>query len=334
MKNKTKKTILLIGGTGIIGKAVIKEALDRGYTVTSLSIDREKNFDTRVNQIIVDRRTNEFLTVIKSLNQTWDIVFDIFSYDNQDAKKTYTALKNRAKHIFILSTTLVYDRSEPNKLPLTEEHPLSAPGLLGGYVDNKLTLEKFWQKKKGINWTILRPYHIIGPGSYLGCLPDHNRDPQLLSLIKNDKPLTLCNQGYIKINVIDTQDIACIIFKAAHNPKTFYQAYNILNPTPITARQYYEHIGKLLDKQVKIINKPIQQIWQESKGWELTTLPHLYSTDKLNKHIGFIPNISLEDSLKRAIKSISMQAEKLERTPVHIRMTKLPRPKKIKWLLT
>lgn len=327
------KRILLIGGTGIIGKAVIEEALKQNYEIIVLGLDKPGEISEKVKQIIVDRNDEKEFRIICDNLGKFDVVLDIFEFSKENAKQTYDYFKSIAKHIFIISTVLVYDRSKNYKLPIESAHPLAKKGTLGGYVDHKLDIENFWKNKEDANWTILRPYHILGVhDSLLGCIPDHNRDPELLHRIKNELPLYLCEGGNIKFNFIDTRDIVKAIFVAANNPKTFRKCYNLVNPEIILAKRYYEIIGEELGKKVIIKNKSIREVWKENKGWQLTTLPHVYDVGDLKKDIGFVPSIPLKETIKEILKSYKPENKAVSEIAVHKRMTLLPRPKPIKWL--
>ncbi|MEK6858409.1 MAG: NAD-dependent epimerase/dehydratase family protein [Nanoarchaeota archaeon] len=332
------KRILIIGGTGILGKAIIAEALKEKAAITVLGLARDDTISSKVTQIIVDRKDksafNRFANTINSEVSPWDIVVDVADFSKEDAQQTYTCFKNYTKQFFILSTVLVYDRSNKYLLPLKSSHKLAKKGALGGYVDRKLDIESFWHSIDDVDWTILRPYHILSPeDSLLGCIPDHNRDPRLIERIQRGELLTLCKGGEIELNFIDAHDIASIILRAAGNKKTFHKAYNAVNPAVIKAIHYYELIAQQLHIKLKIRSKSIQEIWQENAGWQLTTLPHVYDISDLRKDTGFMPRISIEASIKRAVKAYRPLNKSVAEIPVHQRMTLLPRPKPINWLL-
>jgi len=333
-----QKKVLLIGGTGILGKAIISEALKEKIEITVIGLSIDNSIPKEVIQIVANRKDKtNFEEIVDKLNKkekNWDLVLDIADWDRQDAEQTYNLFKNYSRHFFIISTTLVYDRSNPDNQPIKENHPLAKKGALGGYVDNKLDIENFWQSIKDANWTILRPYHIIGPtGSLLGCIPEHNRDPNLIESIKKGDILILCNGGNYIVDTVDARDIGKVILKASGNKKTFFKAYNVINPNHKTAKEYYEIIGKALGKEIKIKSKSIKDIWKENKGWQLTTLPHKYDVSDLRKDIGFVPEISLEQSIKEALKNYKPITLSISQIKVHQRMTLLPRPKPIRWLI-
>lgn len=328
------KTILLIGGTGIIGSAMATEAMKHGFAVTVITQEKAKHLPKKVRQIVLDRhKRTKFRQSIEQLRTQWDIVFDIYAYDEKDAKQAYECFKDITQHFFVLSTALVYDRTKPNTAPIKSSSRLARLGTMGGYVDHKLKLERFWHNVTDAHWTILRPYHIVGSGSLLGCIPLHNRDPKLLERISDRKPLSLCNSGTVELNCIHPKDIARIVLTAAGNKKTYRKSYNAVNPTVITAHRYFEIIADVLKTMVIIDNKPIAEIWREKSGWELTTLPHLYDVSDLQKDIGFTPNIPLRASINDAIAHYPTFHGSIKKIPIHQNMNRPPRPKPIQWLL-
>jgi nucleoside-diphosphate-sugar epimerase len=334
---ENKKNVLIIGGTGIVGFPIVNQLiLHNDHNVYSVALDKGY-FPESVHQYIVDRNTEEFSDLIKKLTSEveyrWDAVIDVFSFGEETSKVTYELFKNSAAQIITISTTLVYDRSKKNSEPITEQTPLAEKGRFGGYVDGKVGLDSFWQGVTDVNWTLLRPYHIVGAGSLLGCIPECNRDPKLLEKIKQGEVLRLCNGGEVLLNCIHPKDIAMAVYKIIGNKNTFKQAYNLVNPEVVVAKDYYAEIAKQVGGKLNIENVPMSTIWEESKGWEMTTLPHVYSMEKLNRDIGYVPNTPLSEQIKDAIANHPVIAGPNEEIPIHKRMNKLPRPKKIDWLV-
>lgn len=304
--------MLILGGTGIVGTATAKEAVKEGLHVSVTGIDTRFGIPEGVHFVHHDN-----LDLLSA--QEWDVVFDIFCFDVKQARKT-SALKS--KHTFVLSTTLVYDRSRYSFDRISSNHPLCDLGFQGGYVDKKLEIEDFWGKNNG-NWTILRPYHILGPGSFLGCLPPHNRDPDLLRKIEQNDSIELCDGGRIPLNIVHPKDIGKVVLNAMGNPETFRKAYNVVNPTEVIARDYYLKIAELLGTKLTIKNKSGENVWFDGK-WVLTSLPHLYDIGDLSQGSGYVPNMELEECLRDAIACHPKKPE--GKIPIHQRMHYLPPP--------
>lgn len=261
----------------------------------------------------------------------WDFVFDIIGSHDKDAQQTCDLFRNTSTRLIFLSTTLVYSRSERVDNPLPSHYPTATPGEMGGYVDKKVRMEQYIQSQT-LPWTILRPYHILGPHSLLGCIPDHNRDPELIDRLKRGEALTLCNGGEIDFNIVHPADIGRAVLAVAENPATIHKAYNCVNPEPVKARDYYAEIARQVGGTLKIKSKSYQEVWDESGGWELTSLPHMYDVSDLERDTGFVPRVSYQECIRDALAYPPLVSGDVNAIPVHQRMTVLPRPRRFSWL--
>ena len=86
---KNKKKILVIGGTGFLGFHLCKEALKKGWTVTSISSNKPKKirYLKKVKYLICDIGKKKEVSKIKS---NFDYVVNFGGYVNhKNKKKTY-----------------------------------------------------------------------------------------------------------------------------------------------------------------------------------------------------------------------------------------------------
>jgi nucleoside-diphosphate-sugar epimerase len=336
---KPNKKALVIGGTGILGIPLVRQLISGGeYEVHSISLEKasDPHFPPSVHEHVVDRNSQGYESVIGGLNSEidfWDVVVDLIAFDDVSSRQTYELFKDEARHIISISTSLVYDRSEPSKGPILEDAPLAQEGALGGYVDGKLRLERFWQGITDVNWTIFRPYHVLGEHSLLGCVPERNRDPGLVKAIRKGDALRLCDGGDISFNFIHPRDIATAICETIGKGAAFRQAFNLVNPEIVIAKEYYVEVARQISASIKIEKVPMAQVWEESKGWEMTTLPHVYGMGKLEKAIGFVPQVPLKEGIRDALSHQPKFNMPIEEIPIHKRMNKPPRPQRIDWLV-
>lgn len=327
------KKLLIIGGTGIVGSATANIGINAGYEVHSIGLNRNDYLSSHIVQHIINRKDkNVFADFIKNITKeigNWDIVFDVISSQRSDAEQICSLLANN--RLIFLSTTLVYSRSQEIKKAITNSHPLAQIGEMGGYVDKKVAMEQYIRSQT-LPWTILRPYHILGPHSLLGCIPDHNRDPELIDRLKRGEALTLCNGGDIDFNIVHPADIGRAVLAVAENPATIHKVYNCVNPEPIKAREYYAEIARQVGGTLKIKSKSYQEVWDESGGWELTSLPHVYDVSDLESDTGFVPRTSYQECIRDALAHPPLISGDVSTIPVHQRMTVLPRPRRFSWL--
>lgn len=322
---------LIIGGTGIIGSALIREILLRYSTVVVIS-NKKVCTAGDVRHIISDvndfDKYNEIAERLNNQYKVWDVVIDLIQFTVVNAKTTFLLFEKYAKHIIILSTALVYDlASKKSGVAVSENHPLSVKGVLGGYVDSKIDIELFWKKSNFFSWTILRPYHIVGAGSNLGCLPFHNRDKSIINKINSGLPLDLIDLNNCKMSFIHPVDIAIQISLISNNYEVFGECYNLSFNKPTTAHEYFNVIGKILNKIPIIKLHSVEELIDSNYGWEMTAMEHYYSGDKLFKTTRILPTKNIEECLNDAIKYINEnQGKALNGLEVNFRMNKPPRP--------
>ncbi len=308
--------LLILGGTGIIGRAVANIAVSAGFDVTCTGIDKDAANQEGITIITP--------TTLESLSHTfWDCVIDVYNFGKNHAEEVHSAFKGSCGHLFVISTTLVYDRKGYSFERIKSDHPRAKLGVQGGYVDHKISIEQFWESITDLNWTILRPYHIIGKGSYLGCIPPHNRDPCIIEKIRNGE-IDLCDGGRIPLNVIHAEDIGDAILSGLGKKEVFKKSYNLVNPTEIIARDYYMQIAEVIGSDLRIINCPGEKIWKDG-DWKLTTLPHLYDISDLVHDFNYVPIRSLKECIHDALTS-SVNSIDSETTEVYKRMHMLPDP--------
>ncbi|WP_428950932.1 NAD-dependent epimerase/dehydratase family protein [Streptomyces sp. cg35] len=175
--------ILLLGGTWFLGRAVVRQALDLGYDVTTFNRGRSAPDLPGTTAVHGDRTSTADL---KRLTRSgpWDLVVDTSASEMAPRQVLDAAriLAPVATHYAYVSTVNAYT-GWPNE-PLTEDSPTyDAPadadrdygagdGTTVHYGKQKAGCEKavrsaFDERRV----TILRPGVILGPGEYVGRLP-------------------------------------------------------------------------------------------------------------------------------------------------------------------
>lgn len=294
--------ILLIGGSGFVSGTLADLALAAGHTVWAVTRG-QRPLDAGVTPIVADRRDRSaFADAIAAQAQSWDLVVDCIGYEAADAEQDVTLFRDRAKQLVFISTDFVYDPAY-RAFPQTEE---SNHYLTDGYGGKKRQCEQILQQSDTgeMAWTVVRPCHIYGPGSLLGCLPLHGRDPELIAKLQRGETLTLIGGGHFLQQPIYAADLARTILSCAGNTNCHGQIYVTAGPDIVESKDFYQIIGDILDVKVTIAELPVQQFLAENPDRASFCCHRIYDMSKLREHGLYVPDTPLTDGLRTHVESM------------------------------
>lgn len=294
--------ILLIGGSGFVSGTLARTALAAGHQVWTVTRGQRGLVDG-VTPVIADRRDSHALQ--NALAQTdiqWDLAVDCIGYEVADAQQDVALLRTRARHLVFISTDFVYDPAR-RTFPQGEETDYY---LADGYGGKKRQCESVLLSSDtgAMQWTVVRPCHIYGPGSLLGCLPLHGRDPELLTKLRRGEPLHLIGGGHFLQQPILAADLAQTILSCAGNPHCHRQIYLTAGPDIIESRRYYEIIADVLGVQVQIEEIPVSSFLRENPDRHSFACHRIYTMDKLRAHGLHVPATPITVGLRQHVESL------------------------------
>lgn len=291
--------ILLIGGFGFIGSSFIKK-FGRSYDLVILarkeSVNREKKLlqskEFSIEKISVE--DNKVADIIKKY--TPDVVVHLAAMSGlikcennpDDAFRvnvygTHNVLKGcieSSSKIIFLSSREVYGKTLHDESQ--EEDPLLPNNIYGITKMIGETLVKYASERYNLDYTILRPTNVYGPG----------RDGGLNIMIK-----TAVRENKIRVNgvnrllnLIYVEDVADLIHLVINDRYSSKQTFNVGSSNTLSLREFAEKITGLLKKNTKIEYFP--EIETESNF--SPSLRKLYS-------LGYQPKTSLEAGIKKTI---------------------------------
>jgi 2'-hydroxyisoflavone reductase len=166
--------LLVLGGTRFLGRAIVDEAIGRGYDVTTFSRGLSGQPRPGAEALRGDRTSFEDLLQLAA--RDWDGVIDTSTIAPVHVAASAQLLAGRVAHYTYVSTISVY-RDFPHQ-PVTEESPVldcpaDAPGTMEtlGYGELKAGCERAVQEAMPGRSLIARPGLIIGPHENVGRLP-------------------------------------------------------------------------------------------------------------------------------------------------------------------
>ncbi len=249
--------VLVIGGTQLIGRALVEQLLQRGDEVVLLHRGSTTPFGDRVQAIRCDR--NDIVAVSAALSgERFDVVYDNV-YDWQRGttpEQVLAAVRATAsglsRYVFT-SSVAVY----PTGGVYTEDSPLvpeDHPDVYGAQKANTERALFALHKSEGVPVSTLRPAFIYG---------EHNafdREAFFFDRIRDGRPIIIPDDGHATMQWVSAKDVARAAILAATNDAAIGQAYNLGNFPPITQLDFVHLLARAAGRDVQVVHVPRSRI--------------------------------------------------------------------------
>lgn len=296
-----QNSILIIGGSGFVSGALARTALKEGYQVWVVTRGQHP-LPVGVTALTVDRHDPQaFEAAITAAGMRWDLVVDSIGYDPGDARQDIAVFQERAGHFIFISTDFVYDPFH-RKYPQPEETDYYWPE---GYGLKKRQCElELIQNAAPMPWSVVRPCYVYGPGSLLGSMPLHRRDPQLIERLRAGEPLRLVGGGRFLQHPIFVDDLARVILSLRGNQQAYGQIFNAAGPDLVEAATYFRIVARCLGVECKIDEIPVAEYLAAHPEDALSCLNRFYDLSKLRSIGAYVPDTPLEAGLQKQVESM------------------------------
>lgn len=300
--------ILVIGGSGHVSGAVVRAALAKGHQVWTVTRGN-RPLTPGVKSLIADRHDREAINAAIQQQKTgWDLAVDCICYEPADMTHDIELFHNCAKQLVFISTDFVYDPTF-RKFPQPEETEHYACGGATGSLDyghkKRLCELALINGDTGkMDWTVLRPCHIYGPTSHLGCFPMHGRDPELIKKLREGISLKLVGGGYFLQQPLFVDDLANTILSVAGNKNAARQTFNVAGPDIIESRQYYQIIADILGVNLTVEEIPAGKYLEENPASAPFICHRIYDLEKLRTTGLHLPSTPIRDGLRLHVEGL------------------------------
>ena len=307
---KNKKTFLVTGGTGFIGRNIVSLLLKKNYNILVLDDGSRGAFNKIINKRIKyikgDIREKKLLNkCLKKVHAVIHLAYingTKYFYEKPDvildvAIKGLINIfdgckKYKIKELYLASSSEVYQT--PLKIPTDENEMLKIPDIYNprySYGGGKILTELMgihYGKKFFERLIIFRPHNVYGPN-----MGNEHVIPEFIKKMKSIKKKSFKIQGsgneirsfiYIE-DFIDAFDL--ILHKGKH-----LNIYNIGTNEKIKIKDLAKKIAKIIKKKIEIKKSPLK------KGGTKIRLPN---TKKI-KMLGFKTKFSLDSGLSKILK--------------------------------
>ncbi len=247
--------ILLIGGTGVLSSAVLKESLNKGYTVTIINRGN-KRCEENVELIKADK--NDTKTIASFLSgRHFDVVCDFLCYTKEELAKSFCFYRDYTNQYVFISSCAVYDTSLDKVFSEDSEKVLN----LWDYSKKKWEAEQELiklAKDSNTKYTIVRPAITYGDTRIpYGIVPKYGYHWTICSRILAGKPIITWNNGLVRNNMMRVEDFAIGFVGLFANQNAFNECFNLCGDESPTYKEVLTIIGDYLNCPVKMIDIPV-----------------------------------------------------------------------------
>ena len=298
--------VLITGGAGFIGSNLTKFLCDQGHEVTVIDdlssaghppdeIDKRANMvvgnigdDKLLDKLIPGKEVVFHLAAAGIIKLSLENPFFYFQNNVQNGVKLLEAMRRHGvDKIVYSSSSSCY--GEPEKTPISEDHPLNPINPYGG---SKIAFEHVlsaYYHSFGIKSVSLRYFNVYGPGDEQ--IPRTRAVPTWVANAVEGKSLPMYWEGKQKKDYIFVEDVARANLMAAGKCDGF-RVYNVGSGNGIWMYDLAKVLEKVIGHKLEI------KQMGERKGDPTVTVGDI---SKIKKELGWKPEVDLETGLKRTI---------------------------------
>jgi len=213
-----ERRILILGGTGFLGPAVVEAARSRGHALTLFNRGRTNpGLFPDIEQLRGDR--NGDLESLKG--RKWDAVVDTSAYVPRVARLTASLLKDAVKHYVFVSTISVYPGFGTSYAPIDEE---TAVGRLEDPTTEKVTGETYGPLKalceEAVEAEMPGRVAQVRPGLIVGPRDPTDRFTWWPVRVHRGGEIAAPGDGSTPVQVVDVRDLGAFIVRLIEDGTT------------------------------------------------------------------------------------------------------------------
>jgi nucleoside-diphosphate-sugar epimerase len=164
------KRLLVLGGTSFVGRTIVTEAVDRGWSVTTFNRGRAAWTHPAADRITGDRTVSGDLERLR--HGQWEAVVDTWAGAPRIVRDSTAVLRDRVQRYLYISSRAVYATPMPRDM---DENAATVSGSIDAeatsYGQNKRGSELAVESAFGEGAVLARAGPIVGPHEDLGRLP-------------------------------------------------------------------------------------------------------------------------------------------------------------------
>jgi nucleoside-diphosphate-sugar epimerase len=306
--------VLVLGGTGFIGGAVVRRLLEDGHAVAAFHRGETNPQAAGAETIRGDR------AALISHRDTFhrfapDAVVDTIAYTEADARGLVETFRGIAPRIVVLSSQDVYaaygrllrlERGSVDRSAATEDSPLrtsrhpyrgiSKPGEMA-YDYDKIPVEDIVRGRAGVPVTILRLPMVYGPGDRQRRLAPYVRrmaagDTEIR--IDRAKAAWRCTRGFV-------ENVAAAIALAVTDPRAAGRVYNVGESDALTEAEWIRAVAVAAGWRGRVREIDREELPEgEREPYEFAH-DLVADTSRIRRELGFDERVGRDEALRRSV---------------------------------
>ncbi len=300
--------VLVIGGTGHIGRFLVPMLEKEGHAVTCLTSGRSPaQFDQPVHN--VQFITMKYSDSIKdgTLNamiqeKRFDAIIDILQ---EQTPAVYSACKKaKVAQLVVCGSLWMFGRPKIVPTPEVPQTECPFPGYLKRFAEMRDTIAQ--SKRDGIAVSAIMPPNICGPGKIpVDGMGDRSLENHLAH--RQGKPVFLPFPGTNLISPCDAEDIARGFYLAVmQREKSAGEIFNVGSAYALTVERFIQTYAEIYKVTI-----PIQWVSPEKYMTEISPnlgdhfhfLEHMCpDISKIRSRLGYSPRYTPEETMERAVR--------------------------------
>ena len=246
--------IIIAGGTGFVGSALVKRLSAEGHHVTLIVRPGSKaKIPTHPQIETVSLDPGEPIT---DLGKSGDVIINLVGIIREFPSKGITF-----ENAHFRVTKNLVDFAKANGI--TRFLQMSALGVgpdgKTGYIRSKFKAEEYL-KSSGLNWTIFRPSMIIGPGDHVTGM--------FSRMIRHLPVVPVIGDGEYKLQLVHVDDVCTAFTKSLGDDRSIGKAFEFGGPEVLSFNRILDIIGEALgNKKVRKIHMPVKIMRIKAAIW-------------------------------------------------------------------
>ena len=290
--------VIVIGGSGFVGGALVPELLARGCEVAV--INRGSRHVEHVENLVADRNDAAAMAGIARRIDAADAVIDTSCYTGGQAEIAWALLGRRVRRWVHLGSAAVY--ADTTQRPPREADPIGGADVWGQYGRDKSEADAFLLAQDAPGLCILRPPYLYGPGN------DNDRETFVWSRLLRGRPVVLPSNGTTPLQFLHVADLGRALTRAALEGFPD-RVYNIAGGPSVTAEEWVRLLARLVEV-------PEERAFVHAGSAAGTLQPRQYFPfrdypcqvdDERIRAAGWSPSFDLESGFRQTLASIEVR---------------------------